>query len=199
MYSAGNYNAPADSSYAYRVEYATADSPLGPFVRAKNNPILVSDGSINLASPGHNSVLHLPGTDDWYIVYHAHRGEVERKVFINRMAFDAQGQIRKITPDRQGVPSRPIHGKLALSEPGLLRAGDTLTMEATSDWPKDEVKSVTFYAGKQELAVLRRAPYRFVWKAVPAGFYSIYAHVTHQSGELAVSSAWNVDVVEPDE
>ena len=198
MYSAGNYNAPADSSYAYRVEYATADSPLGPFVRAENNPILASNASLEIASPGHNSVLHLPGTDDWYIVYHSHRGEVKRKVFINRMEFNDQGQIKKITPDRQGVKPRPIHVKLALSEPGPFHAGDTLTMEATSDWPEDEIKSVTFYAGKQMLTTLRQAPYRFAW-TMPTGFYPIYAHATHQSGELAVSSAWNVDVTESGE
>ena len=196
MYSAGNYNAPADSSYAYRVEYATADSPLGPFVRAENNPVLTSDASIEIASPGHNSVLHLPGTDAWYIVYHAHRGEVKRKVFINQMEFDAQGQIKKITPDRRGVAIRPIHVKLALSEPGPLRAGDILTMKATSDWPKQEIASVVFYAGEQALDTLYQAPYQFEWKA-PGGFYSLYARATHQSGEVAVSSPWNVDVVVP--
>ena len=194
MYSAGNYNAPADSSYAYRVEYATADSPLGPFVRAENNPILASDASIEIASPGHNSVLHLPGTDEWYIIYHSHRGEVKRKVFINRMEFDTQGQIKKITPDRRGVVTRPIHITLTLSKSGPFHTGDTLTMEATSDWPEDEIESVTFYAGEQALGTLRQAPYRFVWKAMPTGFYPIYAHATHQSGEVAVSSAWNVDV-----
>ena len=199
MYSAGNYNAPADSSYAYRVEYATADSPLGPFVRAQNNPILVSDGSIKIASPGHNSVLHLPGTDDWYIVYHAHRGEVQRKVFINRMAFDDQGQIKKITPDRQGVKPLPIRVKLTLAKPGPFLTGETMMMEASSDWPKGEIRDVKFFAGEQLLGTLTQAPYRFEWQELPEGFYRLYVHATHQSGEVSVSSAWNVDVDRGDE
>ena len=196
MYSAGNWDAPADSPAAYRVEYATADSPLGPFRQALNNPVLVSDLRLNILGPGHNSVLHLPGTEEWYIVYHAHGGEEEgqRQVFINRLEFDAQSQIKAIKPDRQGVKPRPIQVKLTLAQPGPFRAGETIVLEASSDWPTEEIRHVKFFAGEQLLATLTRAPYRYAWKEAPPGFYPLYVHATHRSGEVSVSSAWNVDV-----
>lgn len=52
---------------SYRVAYAIADSPFGPFKRM--DTILETDTTI-ATGPGHNSVLNIPSTDDWYMVYH---------------------------------------------------------------------------------------------------------------------------------
>ncbi|NJO87554.1 MAG: family 43 glycosylhydrolase [Chloroflexia bacterium] len=92
MYSAGNYNEKAGSEHAYKVEYATAPSPLGPFERAGNNPILELSVPMNLASPGHNSLLQIPGTDEWYIIYHAHSGDVKRRTFIDKWSLIRMGR-----------------------------------------------------------------------------------------------------------
>jgi beta-xylosidase len=55
----------------YSVAYATGDSPLGPFTKAPNNPILRQSGAIKGA--GHHSLVQIPGRDEWVIAYHRFR------------------------------------------------------------------------------------------------------------------------------
>ncbi|MFN3409718.1 MAG: family 43 glycosylhydrolase [Limisphaerales bacterium] len=55
----------------YSVAYAVGDSPLGPFTKAANNPILRQRGPVKGA--GHHSIVQIPGTDDWVIAYHRFR------------------------------------------------------------------------------------------------------------------------------
>ena len=62
MWSEGGWGGPN-----YSVAYAIADSIYGPFKRI--GKILQQDASVATGA-GHHSVLHVPGTDDWYIVYH---------------------------------------------------------------------------------------------------------------------------------
>ncbi len=104
MWSTGSWDA-AGGEQAYRVEYATASTPLGPFVRATNNPVLESDYSQKIIGPGHHSVIQIQGTDDYYIVYHMHKGDKDRHVFIDRMFFESNGSIRKIIPTLTGIDS----------------------------------------------------------------------------------------------
>jgi beta-xylosidase len=54
----------------YRVAYGTATSPLGPVEVAQNRVILSKAGRV--IGTGHHSVINVPSTDDWYIVYHRH-------------------------------------------------------------------------------------------------------------------------------
>jgi len=79
----------------YSVAYAVSDSPMGPFVKASNNPILKQQGVIKGA--GHHSVVQLPGKDEWYIVYHRFRipdgNGYNRETCISPMRFDDQGNI----------------------------------------------------------------------------------------------------------
>lgn len=67
-YSSGFYASPT-----YSMGYAVSRSPLGPFVKASENPILHSvDGA--LSGPGHNSVVE--GNDgEKYCVFHEHTYE----------------------------------------------------------------------------------------------------------------------------
>ena len=85
------------------------DSPLGPFKRI--GKILQQDPSVATGA-GHHSVLHVPGTDDWYIVYHRRPlGETDanhRVTCIDRMEFDEQGRIKPVKITRQGVARRPL-------------------------------------------------------------------------------------------
>ena len=55
----------------YSVAYATGDSPLGPFTKAPDNPILRQSGPVKGA--GHHSIVQLPGRDEWVIAYHRFR------------------------------------------------------------------------------------------------------------------------------
>jgi beta-xylosidase len=76
----------------YGVACARSGSPMGPFTRA--GKILQTDPAI-AKGPGHHSVLHIPNTDDWYIVYHRHpllsRGISKRVMAVDKMVFDRTG------------------------------------------------------------------------------------------------------------
>lgn len=104
MWSEGGWTGPD-----YSVAYAIADSPLGPFKRI--GKVLQQDPQIATGA-GHHSVLHVPGTDDWYAVYHRRPlGETDanhRITCIDRMDFDAQGFIQPIRITREGVERRPL-------------------------------------------------------------------------------------------
>ena len=192
MYSKGNYNEKAGSPSAYRLEYATSATPLGPFTPAMNNPILVSEAAMNLASPGHNSVLEIPGIDEWYVVYHAHEGDVKRRVFIDRMEFDEEGKIKTIIPTRTGVKVNPIRLKLHLDKTGPYAAGSTLGL--TVETINLNSKNIELYANGGKLTEWQKPPYRFNWEHMPAGFYKLYAKSTDADGRLRASCIWNIDV-----
>jgi len=89
MWSEGGWGGPD-----YSVAYAMADSPLGPFKRV--GKILQQDSAVATGA-GHHSVIHQPGTDKWYIVYHRRPlGETaanHRVVCIDEMHFDNNGYI----------------------------------------------------------------------------------------------------------
>ncbi|MDE6290159.1 MAG: family 43 glycosylhydrolase, partial [Muribaculaceae bacterium] len=99
MYSSGSCH-----DHTYRVQYATADSPLGPYTYQGCILETNQDGTIH--GPGHHSVMQ--DGEDYYIVYHRHdnphsnRG-FHRQVCIDRMEFDKNGKILPITPTHSGV------------------------------------------------------------------------------------------------
>ncbi len=94
---------------SYQVAYATADTLNGPFERIgtaiEKNPAIATGA-------GHHSVLNVPGTDDWYMVYHRRpAGETaanHRVTCIDRMEFNADGTITPVTMTAQGVTARPL-------------------------------------------------------------------------------------------
>ncbi|GAB2628415.1 family 43 glycosylhydrolase [Streptomyces capparidis] len=94
----------------YRVGYATATSPLGPFT--SRGVILSKDPAKGILGTGHNSVLRVPGTDEWYIVYHRFAipgGDgTHRETTIDRLRFSADGLLAPVTPTLEGVAPRPV-------------------------------------------------------------------------------------------
>jgi len=94
----------------YGVRYGTATSPLGPIKIEENNHVLQKDPSKGIYGTGHNSILQIPGKDEWYIVYHRfnypdgiHMGDAagyNREVCIDRIYFDEKGNI---------IPVKPTH------------------------------------------------------------------------------------------
>lgn len=107
MWSEGSWE-----NATYGVAYARSDSPTGPFVRA--GKVLQTDTAI-ANGPGHHSAIQIPGTDDWYIVYHRHplgtTGANERVMAIDRMTFDRDGNIEAVKMTKDGPGARPrAHG-----------------------------------------------------------------------------------------
>ncbi|MBK7645341.1 MAG: family 43 glycosylhydrolase [Planctomycetes bacterium] len=96
----------------YHVAYGTSDSPTGPFARA--GTILEKDEAVATGA-GHNSVLCVPGSDEWYIVYHRrpipNLGRDHRVTCIDRLEFDAQGAILPVRMTFEGVQARPLRAK----------------------------------------------------------------------------------------
>ncbi|KAI1118673.1 putative glycosyl hydrolase [Nemania sp. NC0429] len=83
----------------YRVSYAMADNPLGPFHRLAT--ILQQDSAV-AKGPGHSSIIRVPDTDIWYILYHRRplsSGDESncRTLAYDRMYFKEDGTIQPIT------------------------------------------------------------------------------------------------------
>jgi beta-xylosidase len=99
MWSEGGWGGPD-----YRVAYAQADSPFGPFERI--GTVLQQDPAIATGA-GHHSVIQLPGRDEWYIIYHRRPlGETDanhRVVCIDRMYFDKKGFIQPVKITNEAV------------------------------------------------------------------------------------------------
>jgi hypothetical protein len=57
-------------------------------------------------------VVNVPGTDDWYIVYHRRplhddNGD-HRQLAIDRMTFNADGTIAPVVMTNEGIAPRPL-------------------------------------------------------------------------------------------
>ena len=93
----------------YKVAYAVADNFTGPFI--KEGIILQSDTAVATGA-GHNSVINVPGSDTWYIVYHRrplpNEGRDHRVTCIDRMHFNDNGTIKPIVMTFEGVEANPI-------------------------------------------------------------------------------------------
>ena len=92
----------------YSVAYGTSKSPMGPFEKAPDNPILKGAGEVKGA--GHHSVVQVPGTDQWVIAYHRFRipdgNGYNRETCLSPMRFDDQGRI---LPVDVFEPVSPLH------------------------------------------------------------------------------------------
>jgi beta-xylosidase len=104
MWSEGGWTGPD-----YSVAYAVGDSPFGPFRRV--GKILAQDPKVGTGA-GHHSVLQVPGTDRWYIVYHRHPlGDPDgnhRVVCIEELHFGKDGLLQPVKLTTQGVAAQPL-------------------------------------------------------------------------------------------
>jgi beta-xylosidase len=102
MWSEGDWTGPD-----YRVAYAIGNTPAGPFKRI--GTVLKQDQAIGTGA-GHHSIINIPNTNEWYIVYHRRPlGETDgnhRVVCIDKMYFDADGLIHPIQITDKGVEAR---------------------------------------------------------------------------------------------
>ncbi|OYD47671.1 arabinan endo-1,5-alpha-L-arabinosidase [Sphingobacterium cellulitidis] len=99
MWSEGGWTGPD-----YKVAYAIADSPLGPFKRI--GTVLQPDPKIAYGA-GHHSVIKIPKKDKYYMVYHRRpldkKGANERETCIDEMKFDKNGFILPVQMTFDGV------------------------------------------------------------------------------------------------
>jgi len=104
MWSEGGWGGPD-----YRVAYAIAESPFGPFNRI--GTILQQDPEIATGA-GHHSVMHDSQNDLWYIVYHrrplSETDANHRVTCIDEMTFDENGFINPVQITFEGVPKQPL-------------------------------------------------------------------------------------------
>ncbi|MDE1191434.1 MAG: family 43 glycosylhydrolase [Arachidicoccus sp.] len=92
----------------YCVRYGFSQSPTGPIVVPEKNLILSKDEDKGIYGTGHNSVIQIPGKDEWYIVYHRFRrpnavkmgnaAGYHREVCIDHLEFNNDGTIKPVVP-----------------------------------------------------------------------------------------------------
>ena len=182
---------------SYRVNYAVSDRPEGPFRKELSRiPILSTDMYLKYIGPGHNSVLHFPGTDEYCIVYHQHQGDASRRFAnIDRIPFGEEGQIYTIRMTETGVEAREIPCWLEPVETGPRKAGVNQAFHLGVNLPGQAVRRVTLCANGAPVAAADR-PGELIWTAPQAGFYKVCARVTVQDGTDYETEALHVDVVE---
>jgi beta-xylosidase len=102
MYSDGKCT---DSTY--KVRYAKATNPIGPWTQGKNSPILSSGSAKNITGPGHHTILLY--NKKYYIVYHriantnSNAKDLLREICIDELSFDKAGNINKVQPAAAGI------------------------------------------------------------------------------------------------
>lgn len=99
-YSHGRYR-----DHTYSVHYGTSSSPTGPWTYG--GAILTSD--THHKGPGHHSLIHLPGTGQWIVVYHRWNRrsgdgpyDGERETCIDRLEHAADGSINPVVMTDRG-------------------------------------------------------------------------------------------------
>lgn len=89
---------------SYKVAYAISDNVFGPFERKAT--ILEADEKIATGA-GHHSVINIPGTDQWYIVYHRrpipNLDRDHRVTCMDELHFDDAGNILPVKMTFEGV------------------------------------------------------------------------------------------------
>jgi hypothetical protein len=100
-------------SARYCIRYLISDSPTefvrnGQPAKVEETIILQQDPSLQIFGTGHNSAINIPGTDDWYMVYHRFTrpegikmglsGGYNREVCIDPMYFNPDGTIVPVKP-----------------------------------------------------------------------------------------------------
>jgi beta-xylosidase len=104
MWSEGGWTGPD-----YSVAYAIGESPTGPFKRI--GKVLQQNPEVATGA-GHHSVVQVPGTDEYYIIYHRRplgdRNGHHREVCIDRMYFNPDGTIRPVEITFTGVAARKL-------------------------------------------------------------------------------------------
>ena len=92
----------------YRVRYAMAKSLDAELIIPEDNLILNKLPEEEIYGTGHNAVLQIPNTDEWYMIYHRFKrpegilmgraAGYHREVCMDRLEFNTDGTIRPVQP-----------------------------------------------------------------------------------------------------
>ncbi|EME41050.1 glycoside hydrolase family 43 protein [Dothistroma septosporum NZE10] len=103
------YSIDDTGSENYRVGYATGPSATGPWTY--RGVVLQKDPSQGMLATGHNSIINVPGTDEWYIAYHRFAipgGDgTHRETTLDEVTFDEEGVMQVVVPTLNG-PTEPV-------------------------------------------------------------------------------------------
>lgn len=104
MWSEGNW-----TNGSYKVAYAMSEKATGPFNRI--GTILESDPKLATGA-GHHSVINLPDTDKWVMVYHRrpipNEDRDHRVTCMDYMYFNEDGTIQQIKMTKTGVLKKEL-------------------------------------------------------------------------------------------
>ena len=128
----------------YHVAYGTSTRPTGPIRVARDPIVIIQDPSHQIYGTGHNSIINIPGTDEWYIVYHrinrSHLNDgpgTHREVCIDQLTFNDDGTIRQVTPTRRGINPVAVdierHWASVPQPPTIITQGNAATTYFTID------------------------------------------------------------------
>lgn len=105
------YSIDDTGSENYRVGYATSTKVTGPWTY--RGVILQKDPSRGILATGHNSVLNIPKTDEWYIAYHRFHipdgSGIRRQTTIDKLTINKQtGLFNTVTPTLGEIQPRRL-------------------------------------------------------------------------------------------
>ncbi len=215
MWSEGNW-----TKDTYRVAYAIADSPFGPFRR--EGVILESDPDVATGA-GHHSVIKGNGDDEYYIVYHRHPlGATDgnnRVTCIDRMYFDKSGKIRPIKMTFDGIEAVSVTdpvmdafitdlmsrmtleeklGQLNLLTSGQVMTGPTFNADVEEKIASGGCGALLNLRGVGNIRPLQEAAVTKSRLGIPMifGFDMIHGYSTIYPIPLALSCTWDMDIIE---
>lgn len=179
----------------YRVGYATATSINGPWT--SKGVILEKKPELGILGTGHNSVVQVPGTDEWYIVYHRFAipgGDgMHRETTIDRLTFAADGSINPVVPTLESVEPRFAD----TSAPTVTVATEPAAPNGADGWYLGPVTvNVTAIdnsatAPSLEVAVDDGAwvPYTHSFEVASDGLHTVKAKAADAAGNVSVEAA----------
>lgn len=191
QWSAGSFSS-ADPGRMYRVFYATAKSPLGPWHSAGDIPMIVPTAELGVIGPGHHGVLQIPGTDEWWCVYHSHPGNVDRRVSIDRMNFDETGAILPVIPTAEGPDSRPVTLGVRLARTGPFNEGQPIDFRILAH---EEFERVEFYAGAKKVGEAAGSSDTWTWEDPTPGFHKVHARGVKDAGHVVYTAPLDLDIL----
>lgn len=97
----------------YCVRYGFSNTPTGKIIIPNNNLVIAKNKEAEIYATGHNSIIQIPGKDEWYIVYHRFNypngismgdsAGFNREVCIDKIEFDTDGLILFVTATHEGI------------------------------------------------------------------------------------------------
>ena len=106
------YSIDDTGSENYRVGYATAESPYGPWTY--RGVVLEKRPELGILATGHDSVVNVPGMDEWVMAYHRFAipggNGTHREVTLDWVHFGEDGVMEPVVPKLTSVGKTVIPG-----------------------------------------------------------------------------------------